>query len=300
LRWIKKGNLVPAEAVAGWAASHAALPFAAPSGSGYRVYFSPRDAHGRAQIGRFELEWGDPPRVGAAAAGPLLPLGELGAFDDAGVTMSCLVDHQGRQYLYYSGWSRGVSVPFYFYVGLAVSDDGGRSFERWSRGPILERDAVDPYLTASPWILVENGTWRMWYVSGTGWERVEGAPRHRYHVKYAESKDGLRWRRQGVVCIDFAGPGEYAIARPCVLKDGSRYRMWFCHRGDRYRIGYAESKDGIRWERDDPRGGMDASESGWDSEMVAYPFVFRRDRLYMLYNGNGYGRTGIGLACAEE
>ena len=31
----------------------------------------------------------------------------------------------------------------------------------------------------------------MWYVSGTGWEMKEGQPRHRYHIKYAESSDGI-------------------------------------------------------------------------------------------------------------
>lgn len=300
MRWIKKGSLFQVPGQPDWMTSHAALPVADPDGAGYRVYFSSRDRDGRARIGWFDLEWGDPPRVRAIGEQPALGLGELGAFDDSGVTTSCVVARDGRKYLFYSGWSLGVSVPFYFYVGLAISDDGGKTFRRASPSPILDRDPVDPYLTASPWILVENGTWRMWYVSGTGWERIDGAARHRYHIKYAESKDGLRWDRRGIVCIDYASASEYAIARPCVVKDGSRYRMWFCHRGSGYRIGYAESADGIRWDRDDERGGMGASESGWDSEMVAYPFVFRRERLYMLYNGNGYGRTGIGLACAEE
>ena len=136
----------------------------------------------------------------------------------------------------------------------------------------------------------------MWYVSGTGWEN--GAePRHRYHLKYAESEDGVEWRRDGTVCIDYRDEGEYAIARPCVLRDGDRYRMWFCARGDAYRLGYAESADGIEWERSDEEAGIEPSDSGWDSEMVEYPWVFDHDgRCHMLYNGNGYGATGIGHA----
>ncbi len=35
--------------------------------------------------------------------------------------------------------------------------------------------------------------------------------------------------------------------------------------------------------------------------MLAYPAVFERGQLkYLLYNGNGYGRTGIGYATADE
>jgi hypothetical protein len=155
-------------------------------------------------------------------------------------------------------------------------------------------------LTASPCVLVDGGVWRMWYVSGTGWTPEERSAKHYYHVKYAESDDGVEWRRAGVVCIDYR-PGEHAIARPCVLKQGDRYRMWYCYRGPAYRIGYAESGDGLRWERLDDAAGIDVSAAGWDSEMLAYPYVFEHGgALYMLYNGNDYGRTGVGLAVLAE
>ena len=79
--------------------------------------------------------------------------------------------------------------------------------------------------------------------------------------------------------------------------------MWFCHRGTdyAYRIGYAESPDGVTWTRHDGRAGIHISESGWDSEMMAYPHVFDHagDR-YMLYSGNGFGREGMGLAVLEQ
>ena len=228
---------------------------------------------------------------------PLLAPGELGAFDDAGVTTSCLVEDGDAFNLYYSGWTRGVTVPFYFYVGCAGSTDGGETFTRVSRAPILERNEVDPFLTASPWVLVEDGRWRMWYVAGTGWEIRDGGPRHRYHIKYAESDDGITWRRDGLVCIDYRNADEYAIARPTVLRDGDRYRMWYCSRGPAYRLGYAESADGLTWERRDDEAGLEPSPEGWDSQMICYPAVYESDgRRFLLYNGNGYGATGVGVA----
>jgi hypothetical protein len=297
--WERHGLLAPAPTPQAWAASHAALPIADDAGEdGFVLLFSARDAAGRSHVARASVTG----RLGSLAVSeydehPLLSPGELGTFDDAGVTTSCVVSEGSRRLLFYTGWSLGMSVPFHLFAGLAVSEDDGRTYARASAAPLLERSAVDPYLTASPCVLRDGGTWRMWYVAGTGWTHDEDRPGHRYHLRYAESDDGIAWRRQGHVCIDFAGPGEYAIGRPCVRKDRDRYRMWFCHRGPAYRLGYAESDDGLSWHRMDAAAGLDVSESGWDSEMIAYPWVFDHAGVRtMLYNGNGYGRTGIGWA----
>ena len=76
--------------------------------------------------------------------------------------------------------------------------------------------------------------------------------------------------------------------------------MWFSYRsgsGEKYRIGYATSENGANWKLDLDNAGITVSATGWDSEMIEYPFVFDHEgSRYMLYNGNGYGRTGFGLA----
>jgi hypothetical protein len=233
------------------------------------------------------------------AVEPVLRPGPLGAFDDSGVTGSCLVEEGSTRYLYYSGWSLGRTVPFYFYAGCAVSE-AGDPFERVSPAPILERNEVDPYLTASPWVLHEGETWRMWYVSSVGW--TDGPnPQPSYHVKYAESPDGLSWSREGHVCIDFEHPGEYAIGRPCVRHDSDRYRMWYCYRGDAYRLGYAESDDGLAWTRKDDEIQLYGSVADFDVEMQAYPVVEDlRGTPHLLYNGDSYGGTGIGWAVSDD
>jgi hypothetical protein len=267
-------------------------------GAETEVYFSSRDGQGRSHIGRATLP-GDLNGEPVFETKPLLAPGDLGTFDDSGVTTGCIVEDGDAINLYYSGWTRGETVPFYFYIGCARSTDGGRTFARVFPAPVLERNDVDPYLTASPWILVENGLWRMWYVSGTGWDVHDGTPRHRYHIKYAESRDGITWIREGQVCIDYRDDNEYVIARPTVVRDGTRYRMWYCRRGDAYRLGYAESADGVGWQRRDDEAGLAPSTTGWESEMICYPAVYDRNgRRYLLYNGNDYGATGIGYAVA--
>jgi hypothetical protein len=304
VRWRRRGLILPADSSrATGAESWAALPFALPQdGRQARVLFSRRDAANRSHIHGCTLDLASLTVDPTTVTDPLLSPGPLGRFDDSGCSMSCLVPHRGRLYLYYTGWTRGVTVPFHLSIGLAISDDDGRTFRRHSPAPLLDRHPVDPYLCASPCVLVEGDSWRMWYVSGVGWEaQPVGSPRHYYLIKYAESRDGLRWRRDGRVCIDFRNREEHAIGRPCVLRDGAGYRMWYCQRGTSYRIGYAESTDGLDWERRDEEAGMAPPASGWDAEMQAYPMVFHDGaRLVMLYNGNGYGATGFGCATADQ
>jgi hypothetical protein len=192
----------------------------------------------------------------------------------------------------------GRSVPFYLAPGLAVSEDDGRTFSKVSAAPLLDRSSADPYLIASPAVLFDEGRWRMWYISATSWEPRPEGPRHHYLIKYAESNDGIRWRRDGRIAVPFADGGEYAMGRPHVVRDGRLYRMWFCVRGEHYRIAYAESGDGLEWRRcpvTPPPAGA------WDDEMQAYPMVLADGaRWLMFYNGNGYGRTGFGCAVAER
>ena len=297
-QWRRLGLIGNPTGSASWAVTHAALPAVAATAHDHlELFASSRDSEGRARIGRCRLTLDPAPSLSGFDATPVLDVGALGTFDDSGVTMSCLVRHGDASYLYYTGWTRGVSVPFYLFIGLAISSDGGRTFERVSGAPLLDRGPGDPFLAASPFVTIEEGRWRMWYVSGTGWEHGAGGPRHYYHIKYAESHNGIDWGRPAKVAIDYQAPGEHAFARPCVLRDADGYRMWYCFRGERYRIGGAVSPDGIGWTRYDEEMGLTAGSADWEDDMVAYPWVFDwRGRRYMLYNGNDYGRTGVGLA----
>lgn len=302
MRWRKLGLVVdPAAARAPWMRTHAALPLAVPlEGDTLRVYCAGRDAEGRAQIGWVDVRVGERPAVVASGGNPLVSFGALGAFDDRGVLPSSLVRLPDRWLLYFTGVMLGKTVPFYYAVGLAASVDEGSSWQKLSAAPILDRSDVDPYLTASPCVLHENGVFRMWYTSGVRWALENGEPKHYYHLKYAESEDGIAWRRTGRVAIDFK-TGEYAISRPCVVRDADGYRMWYAYRGSSYRIGYAESADGLVWKRMDDKAGVDVSPEGWDAKMQCYPHVFDHGgRRYMFYNGNGFGKSGVGLAVLEE
>lgn len=301
MRWRKLGRIFCPSGEREWMRTHAAVPFAEHrNGDRFRVYFSSRDSQERSHVGWVEIDLKRPTQILAIADRPLLSPGPLGHFDDSGAMLSWIAQGADRSYAYYIGWNLSQTVPFRNALGVAFTTPSGNA-DRYSPGPILDRSPVDPCFVASVCVLPGQPRWQMWYLSCLGWEPTPTGARHRYHLKYASSVDGLNWHRDGRVAIDFASPSEYAISRPSVLRDGEQYRMWYSYRGTAYRIGYAESPDGIHWRRRDAETGIDVSPEGWDAEMIEYPHVFdHQGQRYMLYNGNGYGRTGFGLAVLEQ
>lgn len=299
MKWTKLGLVFKAGSHHSWMLTHAANPVAEHLHDDvFRIYFSCRDGGSRSHISYADVDLNPPFAVLQVAEKALLSPGEIGTFDDSGVSLSCIKQINGRKHLYYLGWNLGVTVPWRNSIGLAIFDPLTQTFQRYSKAPLLDRNDADPYSISYPFVLEDDGIYRMWYGSNLSWGREQRDMAH--VIKYAESDDALNWKREGIIALDFKDETEYAMSRPCVLRESGLYRMWYSYRGQSYRIGYAESANGIHWNRKDQEAGIDVSESGWDSEMIEYPYVFdHRGTRFMLYNGNGYGRTGIGLAVLD-
>ncbi len=301
MKWTKLGRIFCPDGNYDWMRTHAAGPVAEHiEGDRFRIYFGCRDGSNRTSIGSLDIDITQADRILRLSGEPVIAPGSPGLFDDSGTSMGCLVQNGSSRYLYYLGWNLGVTVPWRNSIGLAVSPGSQAAFRKFSRAPVIDRSEIDPFSVSYPWVLYDGGRWRMWYGSNLNWGPDQADMAH--VIKYAESQDGIEWNRRGSVAIDLKFPGEYGIAKPCVVRDGPLYRMWYSYRGNApYRIGYAESADGSQWTRMDHNAGIDVSTSGWDSESIQYAHVFRhRGRWYMLYNGNGYGKTGFGLAISDD
>ena len=301
MKWKKKGRIFVVDGKIEWMQKYASMPMADKVyGDVYRIYFNSRNSQNMASIGFVEIDIKNPSKILKISEKPVLSPGRLGSFDDTGVWNSSLVNHNNEKYLYYIGWNQSKTIPFRWSIGLAISKDNGDSFKRYSEGPIMDRNTIDPYLVSSPTVFLDDGIWKMYYISAIKWEMHQGEFRAPYNIRYAESKDGINWERKGIVCIDFNNKNETRIARASVFREEDTYKMLYCYAGKSYRIGYAESKDGINWERKDGIAGINVSPNGWDSEMIEYPFVFEHnDKKYLLYNGNNYGESGFGYAVLE-
>jgi hypothetical protein len=213
-----------------------------------------------------------------------------------------------RIFLYYFGISLRQDVPYQQAIGLAISDDGGTTFNRAFPGPVVSISPSDPYFTSVPHVARIAGMFRMHYVSAFAWERCHGRFDARYHIKHATSTDGISWSTEARVALAVADEAEAGVARPWVVRRDDGYHMWFCCRGCRdadgapsppYRLGYAHSSDGFVWRRRPELARFETppQPGDWDDGMQAYPCVIpHNDELLLLYNGNGFGRSGFGFA----
>lgn len=296
--WKKQGLVFKPDSSLWWSKTHAMIPTPEQiEGPLYKIYFSGRDEHNRSQIGYFTVDISRPEKILSVSDEPILSPGRLGCFDDNGVSPSCVVKDGDRRYLYYIGWNPGSTTRMHIYGGLAISEDRGQNYKRYSEAPIIERCRVNPFINTGPFVIRVGQNWLMYYVSGVEWVNKD-LPR--YNIQLATSRDGLEWRRDGHVCINFEN-NENALARPYVLHEEGIFKMWFASKGEAYRMGYAESENGRHWIRKPISGMAKAASDGSDSEMAEYACVLRyAGKSVMYYNGNNYGSKGILLATEDD
>ena len=310
MHWMKQGLVFVPSGEGGWMNSHAQMPTVQVRDDRLRIYFSTRPRAGESVPAAIDVDMDNPSRVLRIHERPMLELGPPGSFDEHGVMPTMLVEREGDILLYYTGWSRlAGKAPYNNSSGVAVSRDGGTTFERLFPGPILSRSPREAFSATLSWILVdESGIWRMWYSTGTQWVQGDDRMESVYVICQAWSRDGIEWIRDGQPVVRPASPLE-AQSRPTLLYRDGAWHMWFCYRGSKqfrdgtsaYRMGYARSTDLRTWQRDDDSAGIDVSETGWDSKMLAYPCVVTTPRgVLMFYNGNGFGASGFGWAKLEE
>lgn len=303
----KKGLIYKIDNVAPWAKTHAQVPTVDIIGDRFRIYFSTRDDQNRSLTSFIEVNADDPKEILYVHDKPIVGFGKLGTFDDCGVMPSFILNVGYKKYMYYCGWNTSTTVRYRNCIGILESVDG-IEWKRMFEGPVMDRTKDEPHLVVTPCLLLEQGVFKMWYCGGTEWKLVNGIAEPQYLLKYAESKNGIDWDRPNRIVIPYKHENE-AIGRPAVIFEAGIYKMWYCYRdiseyrtnkSNSYKIGYAESVDNITWVRKDEMIDMDLETEGWEADMQAYPYVvIYREKKYLFYNGNGFGKGGFGYAILD-
>jgi hypothetical protein len=263
-----------------------------------RIYGGSRDAEGISRITWIDVDAKNPSVIKRLAGKPCLDTGKPGTFDDNGVILGSVIRANDGIRMYYVGFQLVKNVKFLAYSGLAISIDGGNTFTRHSDTPVLDRYMDELYIRAIHSVLYEGGRYRIWYSTGNRWEIINGKPYPQYKIMYTESADGINIPGKGELCIDVTGD-EYRIGRPTVFREDGIYKMFYTRDtlSKIYSPGYAESENGITWERKDSEMGLKPSAEGWDSQMVCYPVPLKtKTNYYLFYSGNNMGETGVGYA----
>jgi predicted GH43/DUF377 family glycosyl hydrolase len=317
MKWKKLGRIFnPQDYQTEWMKEFAQCTSALVFDTYVRIYFSCRpekdkDGQARSYTAFIDVDRNNLFNIINVAKEPVLPLGGLGTFDEFAVYPTSVFRDYDDIKLYYAGWNRMKSVPFNTSIGLAISKDGGTTFNRIGPGPILSASVDEPFVLSGPKVRRFDGLLYMFYLAGTKWIEHEGKSEIIYKLRMAVSKDGIHWNKINKNIVSDILEENECQAGPDVFYHNGKYHMYFVYRyaldfrnnRDRgYKIGYAYSDDLINWTRDDKNVGIQYSDSGeWDGDMHHYPHVFELDgNHYMLYNGNEFGKYGFGLAILEN
>ncbi len=299
--WKKLGRIYDAPALHPKLASHAANPLPVLiKDDVFRIYFSGRDSENRSSVGFVDIDICKQ-LVLRASDEPVFAHGPDGSFYSHGVSIGNCYEVAGQRYMLFMGWRMPAEGHWYGEIGrLRVAQDYSLELDRVT--PLMPLDSQDSISLSYPWVQEESGLYHMWYGSTLTWQTPTGGMLHT--LNYATSHDGSHWTRNGLSVPYEIGVAQ-AFSRPTVLgncRDG--YEMWFSYRDDigmKYRIGYATSQSGERWNLALDAAGITVSATGWDHEMIEYPYVFQhKGQTYMLYCGNGYGKSGFGLAIRDD
>ena len=305
MKWKKQGVIYAAQNDVTWRNQFAMLPTPILVDNKLRIFIGFCDEKNVGRIGYVDVKPQDPSKIIEVSETPVLDIGRKGCFDDNGVVPISILRKEDEIYLYYIGFQLGVQIPYYMFGGLAISKDNGHTFERYSESPILDRCFDEVYARCGINVIYDQGKYKMWYIGSNhdGWTMSAGKLKPLYIMKYTESDDGIHWNNKPIQCMNYKNADEHGFGRPFVWRDGDMLKMYYSIRtySRGYYIGYAESTDGINWNRLDEEAGIDLGIDSCDDTNMSYPFIFKyKDKTYMFYNGNGCGKTGFGYAELEK
>ena len=299
MKWQKEGLIYAPDGYSSWAKHSALQPTPILMDGFIRVFIGLRDEGGVSRVGFVDLDPDKPSRILGVSKHPVLDIGDLGTFDENGVVPCAVVRRDEKLFLYYAGYRLDKKVKFFVFGGLSVSQDGGNSFQRLSKVPITDRTDNELFFRVIHSVLFKEDHWKVWYGGGSEFIEYEGRSLPSYNIRYMVSKDGMTFGKEGQVVVSFSEKDEYRVGRPYVIEEKGRYQMFFAKatKSKGYRLGYAESEDGVHWIRKDEAIWIDVSPKGWDFQMISYPSILSvKNRTYLFYNGNEMGKSGFGYA----
>lgn len=303
MNWIKKGLIYKAENEFSWWKDHTMAPAAIVYDENtIRIYLGCWDENKISRIGYIDVDINNPKKILKKSSEPVLDIGQDGCFDDNGVFPAHVTRVNDKIYLYYTGFQIVEKINFTNFCGLAISNDGGNTFERVSQIPVMDRSEEGLFTRGGTSVLFEDGIFKTAYSTGSGWVEVAGKKRPTYEVYYQESKDGIEFSKTGKSIVKYDRQTEHGLGRPQIVKLDNTYYIFYTIRTldfDRYYMGVAKSEDLQNWERiDDWLSSIKHGEEGeFDSKMVYFPcFIDAGNKKYLFYVGNGYGEEGLGYA----
>jgi len=303
MKWNKKGFIYSASGKNSWDKSSAMIPCPIIlDRNTVRVFLTFQDENDIGRPGFIDLDSGNLKLIKKVSKDPLFEIGAPGSFDDNGVVVCSIVKTiDGYYRFYYVGFELCTKIRYRLLTGLAVFDSKFSLQKKYST-PVLERSEFETFFRCGSFCMYHLGVYKMWYIAGSNWIVSNGKELPVYEIYYLESEDGINWPKRGSLCISISNNSEHGFGRPYVIIQDGIFKMYYSIRlkVKGYLLGYAESFDGKSWIRKDSKMNLTTSKKGFDSEMLCFSAVIEvNGRMVMFYNGNNFGKTGLGYAVLD-
>lgn len=302
--WHDYGVIFEVKSISNWIASHAYVPTAILLKDKIRVFVAFLDPNKIGRLGYVDVNLKNPEKVIDYSPEPLLCDSDGDMFDSAGVTPLCALREQDHIKLYYAGWKSitGTSERYTLFTGLAIGDENANRFVRYSNRPIINgREKNENIRTAGQVLKIDNNYFSF-VATQKGQREIKGKSVPIYDLEYATSYDGKVWGNEQTRVFSheigkILGYGRSAIwkNKHNVFEGLFSVRGWD---GGYTDLVYSTSPDGISWAplENSHRSFLAKDTCDLQSE-VAFPSVISlNNRLYMFYNGDGFGEEGLRLA----
>jgi len=227
---------------------------------------------------------------------PVLDMGRAGSWDDFHVAYPSVIFYDGTYQMWYGGYD-GTQ----WQIGYATSNDGIH-WAKYANNPVLhlgQPGAWDDAHVTAPSVIFDNSLYKMWYIGNDGIT---------WRIGYATSYDGIAWTKyDGNPVLDVGLPDRWDdvhVADPFVIFKDGIYKMWYGgFDGTIWRIGYAESFDGIAWTRYVGNPVLYLGSPGtWDDDVsVGGPSIIFEGGIYKIwYHGYDGYTYRIGYAISGD
>lgn len=294
--WVRIGWIDPPVGIGEWCSSHLSMPFCiAKNSNEFRVFFNSRDSDKRSHIGwvDFDLNSKNISKMNFGSL-PIVSPGIPGEFDEHGVSGSYYEIESGLLRIWNFGWRRSSGLAWTNAIGL-VEKRNDKIDSISSNRLIMQSNDFEKYGAAYPYLISKGSLRYMFY----GAFDVYGIPslNETYSFISKRALIGSDLAISSRVNMINHLSGQSAQSRPCIIKDGEGYRAWISVKGEGYVIRSAFSSDLSNWHWSEDEFGLEPSGLNGEISEVCYSHVVDvMNSRFMFYNGDGFGKTGIGIA----
>lgn len=258
-----------------------------------RIFFNSRDIKNRSSI--YSIDFFPKtlkPDYGSVSLQHLY--GVENSYFSHGISIGQLFSLNGEICLSVMGWKNPEDRHWEGRIGYIPLDEDG-NLTKLSTHPWMDLDQEDPISLSYPAVFEDADSKSIWYGSTYTWDSGNGEMVH--VLKEAKLAHDGRVIKGDKIMPYVLGSAQ-AFSRPAIVRIENILLMAYSYRGNttKYRIGFMQIGDMSTASHLNGITPFLTSNNSWESEMVEYPsFFYLNDQLYMLYNGNSFGKTGIGV-----